>query len=355
MWTYPLVKPKLESHLSNDDFEHISNKLKALDIHTIRTQAETELHPHTFKIFEKTIQHIQKHIKLMRGFDDINVFDNQAYRRSISYEVENYLLIFLLNPRSVDCTALQLPMFFLNMCYMYFDHTIDNPATTTAEKAALFTYVKNLINGIFSKPETKIQRQLYRLFKLMTLTYPEFESVRPAFLGILEAERSSMTNNHKVETMIEKGITTVRIIVELCRLHIDIPEDTKFIHQVGIMGQALDDLMDIETDLKENNKTYFITRYEKYKTLDAEMDGLIHCSQMIIEYAKTSKFIKLHAYQDSVLKLIKCMMQYILTYIVNKRKHMCSDTYMKTFKLLDLNMIQNKYKNINVIKYIEDL
>lgn len=355
MWVYPSIKPNLELDLSKDDVEHINNKIKAIDIDNLYSQAEAELHPHTFKLFKKIIQHIQTHIKLMRGFDDINVFDNQAYRRSISYEVENYLLIYLLNPRSVDCTALQLPMFFLNMCYMYFDHTIDNPVTTTAEKAALFTYVKNLINGVFSKPETKIQRQLHRLFRLMTLTYSEFDSVRPAFLGILEAERSSMTNNHKVETMIAKGITTVRIIVELCRLHIHIPEDTKFIHQVGVMGQALDDLMDIETDMEDNNKTYFIKRYEKYKTLDAEIDGLIHCSKLIIEYAKTAMFIKLHPCQESVLKLIQCMMQCILTYIVNKRKHMCSETYVKSFKKLDLDMIQNKYKDINIVKYIEDL
>ena len=158
------------------------------------------------------------------------------------------------------------PLFAYSMLYPYTDNYLDNVSILNEQKEMFNLSLKSRLEGIKVKGKNDLQSKIFNLIKIIEDNYnrKDFPFVYSSLLAIHSAQCESIhlheANNLSVDEVIHlsfnKGGCSVLADGYLVNPMLTI-EQMHFLFGYGILLQLLDDLQDLEEDIKNNQRSLF--------------------------------------------------------------------------------------------------
>jgi hypothetical protein len=169
------------------------------------------------------------------------------------------------------------PVFAYSMLYPYTDNLLDDAAIDHLQKQQFNRRFRKRLDGQMTEPENTLEATIFRLVSLIEQRYPrkDFPGVYQSLLAIHSGQEKSILLNGKgcsslndiTRISFEKGGTSVLADGYLVSGNLNY-EEAEFMMGYGIFLQLLDDLQDVQDDLKEHQNTIFTYFHKHGRVLD---------------------------------------------------------------------------------------
>jgi hypothetical protein len=228
-------------------------------------------------------------------------------------------------------------IFAYSMIYPYTDNYLDSNKYSIAHKKEFNQRLKLVLEGIKVKPSNNIERKIFNLIELIEQQYPrnQYPEVHESLLYIHKAQENSLfmqgnsldfIKNNILHITFEKGGTSVIAdgYLTVGRLN---KEEFDFMFGYGAFLQLIDDLQDINEDLKNKHKTLFSIAVEK-----GYLDNITNRLFWFIKTILDSSSIFTNLQSNAFKEFIKLSCYNLIFMSVAKNKEMYSKEYIKMVK-----------------------
>lgn len=193
--------------------------------------------------------------------EDSDLSNQEIFQALRNVWIMNSLQLFW--NKSVKLTP---SIYSYSMLYPYTDNYLDDPSINPIDKIQFNYRIENALSGNHLSPNIKEEQRITNLIKNIEQQYSrnEFPKIYESIQLIHNAQVTSMQQGHKkklddreiLKLSFYKGGTSVLTDGYLVKPDISLNE-AAFSYKYGTFLQLLDDVQDIEEDMKLNCSTYF--------------------------------------------------------------------------------------------------
>jgi hypothetical protein len=178
---------------------------------------------------------------------------------------------------------------FIILSYAIVDYVLDDPSITPEEKNQHIKNIKNKLTGHGSSNLSAFDKS----YDILTEHYPPLEHPM-LYEGINYAFKieSGTVSDPSLEACILKGTTLNCYVIYSILTKVPIteysPEIIRSMQIIGFISQILDDVIDLQSDIHEQNNTFVTEWYKKEGNIDGLMSKTL---QTLITYITCHKLI----------------------------------------------------------------
>ena len=194
-------------------------------------------------------------------------FDPQISREDIYQAGRNVMTMNLLQLLLNMPVQISPAVFAYSMLYPYSDNYLDDPAITDQTKLTFGEHFKRRLNGEFLKPANKHEQRIFDLIRMVECQFERslYPQVYQSLNAIQDAQQKSLSLLHTntssydtgvLEIVFEKGGTAVLADGYLVAGSLS-PAEADFMFTYGVFTQLMDDLEDVQQDMKDGIMTLF--------------------------------------------------------------------------------------------------
>ena len=265
-------------------------------------------------------------------------FDKEVKFEDIAQAIRNLWIINLFQFLFKKPVKVSDSAFGYSMLYPYTDNVLDS-TINSEEKKKIFKSFGERLKGKELQPNSAYEQKLFDLIALLEKDFPRQEnsSIYESFLFIHDAQMEGLIqqknkfNPSYTDDIL--GITFVKggssVLADGFIANKTLSEkEQSIIFNFGVLLQLIDDLQDVEEDLKNGNMTVFSQNASKYP-LDTIVNKLLNFVFIVTEDIK--KLSSLSSLDISRLILDNCV--YMIFEASSRNKSFFSRKYIKEIEL----------------------
>ncbi len=303
----------------------------------------------------------QQFMQMARSFDP-KISLEDIFQASRNLWIINSLQLMMEKPLELSNAS-----FAYSMLYPYTDNYLDNPKIHTSQKHSFSKHFRLRLKGESVIAANKHEKAIFDLVSFIEKDWDRtrYPKVYESLVAIHDAQTASLKllgntdipSDELLEICIEKGGTSVLADGYLVCGEMS-PEEENFCYGFGVYLQFVDDIQDLEEDLKGELETFF-TASIKNETLDEATNKTLHFTNLVMD--------KLFCFDNKTAKIMKGLMIKSVVFMtmeaIGVNQHYFSKEYVEimekyasfSFEFVNERRSKMSSKRISLMKQMESL
>lgn len=224
-----------------------------------------------------------------------------------------------------------------SLLYPYSDNFLDDPVVTGEEKREFSKRFRLRLSGYSVPAPSRLEAKISDLVEMIESEFPRssFPDVFESLLAIHAGQEKSLrqhssskrwTESDLMDISIEKGGTSVLADAYLAKGYLSL-ENAAFSFGYGVFLQLIDDLQDVEEDLRNGHQTLF-TLAASMGTLDAAANRLHAFTDVVLTLGSPRVFRN----ADTLTELVRRSCRFLILESIARCPRLFSETYSRNME-----------------------